>query len=366
MNPLLDQNRNLKLIQVLRAIASVLVVFYHATENFREKLGQNFLGGFFEFGGSGVDIFFVLSGFIITYTSFRGLGQADKLTHFIRRRVVRIYPIYWVVIMIFLAAQFLLPSFYRSGYQASTFELISTFLLLPGHQMLNGVSWTLSFELFFYILFAIAFLIPGKRWIFFFSAAYILLLVLINGAADPFAHRNEWIRLAGSPLNTEFFLGVISVLFIHRISRQNALVLIITGSVLFVAGGLLSNNGYSVLPNNFHRVILFGIPSLLLLSGVVALELNKPVRVSRSILLLGEASYSLYLIHLPLVAATAVLIKKLPVSNNLLLQSVMFFSIVLICGGSVLFHQKIEKPLTDRLNRLFGNKDKRSQPKAIA
>ncbi len=86
------QTKNLQLIQALRGIASLLVVLFHCTGSSTEYLQQKFLGNSFLFGGAGVDIFFVLSGFIITYTNINIIPKTGSLTLFLRRRFVRIYP----------------------------------------------------------------------------------------------------------------------------------------------------------------------------------------------------------------------------------------------------------------------------------
>jgi len=163
------RNEHINLIQVLRGFASLLVVLYHLTANTQQILQKEFCFNFFSFGWSGVDIFFVLSGFIITYTSRKGIGQRDRLISFLRRRAIRIFPTFWIITGLFLLFQVILPSFYKTHYSFDLANLLSTFFLLPGHTMVNGVSWTLSYEIFFYFLFSFAFIIPKKEISFFLS-----------------------------------------------------------------------------------------------------------------------------------------------------------------------------------------------------
>jgi peptidoglycan/LPS O-acetylase OafA/YrhL len=82
-------------------------------------------------------------GFIITYTS-----KGKPIRDYIWKRVIRVYPIYWVVLLVF----FIPAIFLHSAYNFALLNVFSTALLLPHHQMLNGVSWSLSFEVYFYIL----------------------------------------------------------------------------------------------------------------------------------------------------------------------------------------------------------------------
>ncbi|MBO9659299.1 MAG: acyltransferase, partial [Chitinophagaceae bacterium] len=172
-----QKNNQLLLIQVLRGIASFMVVLFHATENFRLNFDSEFLSGFFSFGAAGVDLFFVLSGFIITYTSGSLVGRPSNVSYFLKRRVIRIFPIYWIIAAAFLCVQLALPSFYKNGYSFTGFNLLGTFLLLPGHSMVNGVSWTLTNELFFYILFIAAFLIRNRALLYSLATGYCLLLI---------------------------------------------------------------------------------------------------------------------------------------------------------------------------------------------
>lgn len=353
MSLLVNEKKNFQLLQVLRGVASLIVVFYHATVNYREKINESFLFGYFSFGNRGVDLFFVISGFIITYTSYNSLGQPSKLWTFIKRRFVRIFPVYWIVITGFLLLQITLPSFYNSHYDLNASNLTSTYLLFFEHNMINGVSWTLTFELFFYLLFAFAFLFPSKKWIFFFSIFYSLMLIafLIFGYQFPIA--NQWTALIFSPLNLEFFFGVLSVFFINKINTNTGKWVLVVGLLFFLTSAVFTNMGIKLLNNDYNKVILFGIPSAMILSGLVKLELNREFKPYRFLVQLGEASYSLYLLHLPILAAGLVIFQKLSIENNILLHILLLGWIFVICIISLLFFKKIEKPLIGKLNRLL-------------
>lgn len=347
-----NQQKNLNLIQVLRGIASLLVVFFHATVNSNEILGKEFCFDFFFFGGSGVDIFFVLSGFIITYTCAKGLTHPGKLLPFLKRRSVRIFPTYWIIIALFLVIQLALPSFYKTHYNFEAPNLIGTIFLLPGHTMVNGVSWTLSFELFFYLLFSIAFLLPNKKLAFVLSMLYALVIIGIGVAGYNFEQGNKWINLISHPMNVEFFMGVLAAVLIPRISKGLALPLLITGSLLFLLGGILFNQNFTLLPTAFNRVVLFGMPSFFIITSLVKFELSKHINVHNILLSLGEASYSLYLLHLPIIAAGMKLIARTSIRNNFALHALVLLMIALICFASILFFRWIEKPIIAKLNGL--------------
>jgi peptidoglycan/LPS O-acetylase OafA/YrhL len=348
---LLQAKNKLNLIQMLRGIASLLVVLYHATMNMPINFKMNFIGGWFYFGNGGVDIFFVLSGFIITYTSFKSIGNSKQFFPFLRRRFIRIFPSYWIIIGGFLAMQLLLPSFYGNGYVFSFSNLLSTAFLLPGHAMVNGVSWTLTYELFYYLLFSLAFLIPDKRISIFLAILYVCFLIALPVIGYNTDNNGQYWQIFAFPMNVEFFLGILSVALISRIPNSFALPLIIIGSLLFMIGGVLTDQHYWIVNNVFNRVIVFGIPSLMIITGIVKLELNKTRRVHNILLSLGEASYSLYLLHLPLVVAGMKVIARAGIENNFMLQLLVLLLIVVICFISIVFFNWVEKPIIKWLHR---------------
>ena len=347
---MLKEKSNLNLIQVLRGIASLLVVLLHVSVNSKEIFKQNFLGGFFYFGGAGVDIFFVLSGFIITYTSVKGLTQPDRMLPFLRRRFVRIFPTYWIIIIFFILLQLALPSFYKTHYNFTTANICATLFLLPGHPMVNGVSWTLSYELFFYVLFSIAFLLPGKKLAFALCMLYALVIIVLALLGYNYENGNKWIDLLTSPMNIEFFMGILAAVLVRRIPLSYGIPLIISGGLLFLGGGIITELSYRLLPNAFNRVVIFGIPSFLIIMGLVRYELNKKLVIHNILLLLGEASYSLYLVHLPVVVGCIRIVNKLNIQNDIILHAILLLVIIMICCASILFFKWIERPIITKLN----------------
>lgn len=346
------QNKNLQLIQLLRGIASLLVVLLHCSRNSLETLHRDFCANFFLFGGAGVDIFFVLSGFIITYTSFKFIGKANYSGFFIRRRIVRIYPTYWIIISLFLLLQVLLPSFYRTHFSFDLNNILSTYLLLPGHEMVNGVSWTLSYEIFFYLLFSLCFFIPQKKWSFYTATLYAVIIILLPVLGYDFENNNKWLSLVTYPMNVEFFMGIIAAVLIPKISSQTAVPFIIGGCIIFLMNAVFSNLNFHLLPNTFNRVIFFGIPSFFIITGLVKYELINKIRVHNIFLLLGEASYSLYLIHLPLVVASFKILSKFNMRNNIFIHCIIILIVCIICYASILFYKFVERPIIARLNSL--------------
>ncbi len=349
---MLPKNKNLQLIQLLRGIASLLVVLLHCSRNSIETLHQHFFGNFFQFGGAGVDIFFVLSGFIITYTNLKFVGMPDHFNFFIKRRIVRIYPTYWIIISLFLLLQVMLPSFYKTHFSFDIKNILSTFFLFPGHAMVNGVSWTLSYEIFFYILFSLSFFIPAKKWSFYLAMLYAVVIILLPASGYNFKNENSWLNLLTYPMNVEFFMGVVAAVVIPKISQKTAMPLIITGIIIFLLNAILSNANYVFVNSTFNRVIVFGIPAFLIITGLVKYELANKIKVYTIFLLLGEASYSLYLIHLPLVAAAYKILFKFNVNDNIVIHCIIILIVFTVCYCGILFYKFVEKPIITKLNSL--------------
>ena len=347
-----SQPKNLQLIQALRGIASLFVVLLHCSGNFIETLQQSFFWNSFLFGGAGVDIFFVLSGFIITYTNIKFIGRSSSFISFTRRRAVRIYPTYWIIISAFLFLQLLLPSFYKTHFHFDMGNILSTYLLFPGHVMINGVSWTLSYEIFFYLLFAISFFIRNKKLSLYLAILYAALLIVLHITGFNSENENSWINLITFPMNVEFIMGVIAAILIPKLSLKWAAPLVICGGMIFLISAVFYNLGYYLVGNTFNRVILFGIPSFLVIMGIVKYELTHTIKLNKVFLLLGEASYSLYLIHLPLLVASFRIISKVNITNGVLAHCIIILIVGIVCYASILFYKFVEKPIITRLNSL--------------
>lgn len=358
VTPKQNEKKTLVLIQLLRAIASLLVVLMHITVNYQEKTGHEFLLNIFNFGGSGVDIFFVLSGFIITWSNRQYLAKPANTGKFLRRRFVRIFPIYWLIITTLLILQLALPTFYNTSYNTNSSPLLQTYLLLPDHVMLNGVSWSLTNELFFYLLFTLALIIPNKKFSLFLMTGYFLLLLVVAFAIPQLTTGNPYKEMLFFPMNIEFFLGILIVLIVDRVPFIRAKALLVAGIVLFVAGALLDNAGIRItgdaISGALNRVLLFGVPSFLVILSVVKLELNRTVKMHGLFLQLGDASYSIYLFHLPVVAAFFKMSSIYEITDPLTLLLMSCMLIVIICVAGIFIFNKIEKPLIRKLNLLLG------------
>lgn len=159
-------------IQLLRAVAATLVVLFHAQQAFAREVSAPLFGQesyLFAFGAVGVHIFFVISGFIMVLTS-RQPGRPYSASQFFRRRLLRIYPIYWLCALAYVAAHAAIGR----PYDVSPDDLVGALLLWPEDAArLIGPAWTLSFEMYFYICFGLAMTLSLTRGLIVLGAAFV-------------------------------------------------------------------------------------------------------------------------------------------------------------------------------------------------
>lgn len=273
-------------IQCLRAIAAIGVVLFHF--------------GDIAIGAGGVDLFFVISGFIMA-SVMRGKSSGQ----FLADRAWRILPLYYTAVVLELIL---------SQSPVDTHQLAITATLWPIGLPILFQSWTLSYELLFYLGCA-AFLTFGR------ATLAVVPLALACGTLidDPLAD------FIGNPVILEFLGGVMLALA----PRWHGAAALLAAPFALV---LLS-------PFGFGRAVTFGIPALLLVHGALSLEHRFRSRRFAPMLLLGDASYSIYLVHMTVGRLFPDDISWIAAASAAVL-------------GGLLFHMIIERPLTIGLSEL--------------
>lgn len=159
----LHTQRRLRWLQCLRGFSVLLVLAYHAASVVDLHLGGTPLVGWLKFGHSGVDIFFVISGFILFYLHAPEFGRAEKFWGYLQKRFVRIYPLYWILTTAVLVPALLFPGIVK-GYKLSAASIMESYLLIPltysGLPILPP-GWSLFHEIKFYLFFALLFLLKA-------------------------------------------------------------------------------------------------------------------------------------------------------------------------------------------------------------
>lgn len=270
-------------IQYLRAFAAFGVVAFHAQ-------GFTYGRGLF-IGSAGVDIFFVVSGFVMwTVSAYRPQTPAE----FFVGRIIRIVPMYWFVTLSFVAAAIVLPALFPRLVVSATHTLASLFFI-PMRSPSNGEiwpvvvpGWTLNCEMFFYAIFTLALSLASTRRLVFLAMTFFI-LVLVGRI---YTGANPAITFYTDPIMLEFPSGIL----LGRAFEHDRLPRLRWGYVPLVAGVLL----FAVsawLEVSSPRVLAWGVPAFLVVAGAVIIEKNRSVPLVPALALLGDASYSIYLTH---------------------------------------------------------------------
>lgn len=244
-----------------------------------------------EWLSSGVDLFFVVSGFIMWWTT----DNRDMTPmQFMQRRIHRIVPIYWAISSVYVAILLFLPALMQSG-ALDTRHVVASFFFLPyPHPVLGDIwplvppGWTLNYEMFFYVIFAISLALPqGSRLA---SLCAILVgLVAIGNVLDPASVAGQFYT---SSLLLEFLYGVLIAVLV---GRGTALPAGLALAVLALAFAMLPlRQGFATADT---RALWYGVPSALIVAAAVSFERRRQLPRHPGLLLLGDASYSLYLSH---------------------------------------------------------------------
>jgi len=349
----------LQSIQVCRALAALLVVHVHATVMARvyaERYGSldAISNGFYntlDFGQLGVDLFFVISGFIMIFVTHALPPGRLSVQSFLERRIARIVPLYWFFTFLLAALILAAPGVVVHNDLSGAFLLKSLFFIPVARSNgeiapLVAPGWTLNFEMFFYLSLGVLLLLPARHRVWPLSLAFACLAGA--GFALPPGPRHPIASLLTSPLLLEFLYGcwIATLLLASRVVGPSwaALCVVIGGA------GIATN---LFLPLQAFRQFSWGIPAAFLVYGLLCLEREKKLRFPPWLVRIGDASYSLYLVHwfvLPPVGrawARSVLGQHLPGDVLVVL------GIVASVAAALVVHRYLEEPLLRSARRLL-------------
>ncbi|WP_312488018.1 acyltransferase [Sphingomonas sp.] len=326
-------------MQVARGVAALLVVLFHASLTLQAR----HMTGVFDRGGIGVDIFFVISGFVIYLTA-----QGKPWRTFLARRLARIVPLYWLFLTAKLAL-IVVSGRDPTGMANDPLYLLGSYVFLPLRSVypLIGAGWTLNFEMYFYVIAAVVLgMLPARR----FAMALTLYMgatVLAGGVLRGWTSAAD-VPLLGllSPLCLEFLAGIWIARYWGRGRRWPAWLsgVVIGAAVVAIAIG----------PADLHytpwRALYWGIPAALVIAGLVQLEPVVGFRRWTLPLLLGDASYSIYLAHTAVLPLFDPLVRRLPPYAVLQGAALVLGSAV----TGVMVHLLIERRLVRWSSRWLG------------
>lgn len=349
----------LQLVQIYRALALLWVLLFHAGLITRGRYGTTPINDLWEFGFAGVHLFFVVSGFIILTAHRADVGQPHRLGRYLARRLVRIYPLYWLVFLVFGGWRLM------SG-QLPAYDFMTNALVFHSKiKQVVQVSWTLAHEMVFYLFFAL--LILSRV----FGGLILCLWLLL--AVWP-GHPPAAVFL--NPINLEFGLGLLAAWLCQRLSglsvaRKDALggLFLGLGMTGFIATSV-ALKGHPEAMDLWYRhplpLLGYGLSSTALLLATLSARLEGFALSLRPLILIGNGSYAIYLVHLQFEKMASDLFKKLPIlwqtdpgdpmRANLIFIGIATLSLMI----GLIVHQLIEKPLVfgvlqQRIRKRFGS-----------
>lgn len=312
-------------IQALRALAANLVLLAHLSViEIKYGHGITVLPEWIGFGGAaGVNLFFVISGFVMALVA----GKTDW-RDFISARVIRIYPIYWFYTSLVLVVFLIRPEIVNQSF-AHPPSVLKSYLLWPEDVLpLLAVGWTLIHEMYFYLimtlLIALAFplRIALPAWALAVIAVPVFLDVTTPAAAIVF-----------HPMTLEFIAGAAVGLAILKGYARCGRLCLVAGFALLATGYVLYGRGSVIADDRWARVVYFGLPFIPIVYGAAAMECRKQWHVLRGISKLGDASYSTYLSHVLVVSVLGRAFIALPLHNTA--SEIVFVLICLLVANSV-------------------------------
>lgn len=283
-------------LQVLRGIAALIVLAFHAAlieKGHDYTLRFSRLNPFVFFGYGGVNLFFVLSGFIIVWINRENLGRPAEALRYLSSRIVRIFPIFWLV---WLASAFVQVTLLRDAVNAEG-DVIPTairalLLVDPQAHFLVPQAWTLNYEVLFYALFVVFFFLPR---------AALVPAVVMWGVAIAITDLTRATSAMALNLMCLHFVGGMLIAVILRkgwVFAPRTCVLV--GMAWWIVSAFLNWRGWMSTEDIRHRFYQFGVSSFLIVYGIAALDLTARPAYPRLLIRLGDASYALYLNHLAL------------------------------------------------------------------
>ncbi len=322
-------------IQYLRGIAALLVVLHHARNPNAWLFNplSSFTGG-----EMGVDIFFVISGFVMAIAATR-----ETPLDFAVRRLIRVVPLYWIVTAVFITLRIIASPTEMQALTAA--HIVKSFVFIPHLSPIYPGNiwpalvpgWTLNFEMFFYFLFALGLAI--RRPILLVSVAVPLLV--LSGVTWDF--RDPIMVTYTSPLLIEFVVGVLlGVLYKRQMFPQTVCWLAPPAILLLSAPGIISP-AYET----FCRIV----GASMLVAAALSMESKIRSIPLRGLKILGDMSYSLYLSHLISLAVASNIFRRLPLSGWPQFSLYLAFALVASCLLGYFTHRLVEKPLLRRLRK---------------
>lgn len=354
-------------IQAIRGMAVTLLIVIHIQFYFTNQLHMPDFLPQVNIIAAVVDVFFVISGFIILYSSERLFGQPHGMRIYYLRRIARIVPLYWAGTTILLTYVLLHYGSIAGAGGAGWDYVIASYFFWPKGRPdgwwtpLLGVGWTLNYEVFYYVLFGLCIPLSRRAAVWIIGALFVVLIAIRYFYPDlpsPFAF---WFN----PLIIEFVAGMVVALAYRNGMRlrtwQSYSLIAVSLAVL----GWSWSEAHLFDPSSWVRVPLWGMPAFAIVAAFALAEKRVPQNLFwRTFGFLGDASYSIYVIHSLLLGVPLMVFGKWIAP-----QDAPWFYVFCIAFATtlpaLLSYLYVEKPLTEALQRRI-ERGHRPQAAAVA
>jgi exopolysaccharide production protein ExoZ len=340
-------------IQALRGLAALMVVLIHLLSTHPSvSIGKpHMLYGWI--GPIGVDIFFVISGFVVSLSAYSTYKNNKSVATFFLKRLIRVYPLYWIV---FITASIFSSYLYLSPEWLPKESNFNLFFLFKETNYKVMVAWTLHYELYFYLTLSIILMFGPKS---FWKACtliaisqLIIFIITSNQIYSGYAN-----LLFSSGLLVDFSMGGL-ICFLYLKDKIYYPYFFTILGVIFFSASIISHANFADVPWSANWRLLFGVSSALTIYGIIGLEkLN--IVFSKKLQSIGDYSYSLYIWHQFIFAFLFFTSKKLQIipDDRVLLTLLLFLWLSIAMVLAKVSYLFIERPIVNFANAYFDNRN---------
>lgn len=323
-------------LQAGRGIAALAVAVYHTYLILYQKTGVPQFSGVAQFGYLGVPFFFVLSGFIIALAHHRDIGRPVALREYAFKRFVRVYPLYWFFSIFYVAAAAM--GLGDPDFSWAPAHLLEDVLLVHFTPDFASpplkVAWTLFFEIQFYFFFALAILSARLAW---FAAAVWFMGLLF------FPVTNRWLENFFSYWNIAFLCGIAAYVLFRRLPARWWWVFV-AAAVLCLAACFTQFSPLELRGRRNVGIVPVSIGFGALMLGLALFEKERSANYGRFMMLLGDGSYSLYLVHSAVISVAVAIYVKLHLTQMIPPPVAFFLILAVAVIAGIVAHLVVERP----------------------
>lgn len=302
---MINKHTSYRGVQALRGLAALSVMLFHFRWNLNEitpDLGNRLFG----WGATGVDLFFIISGFVITLSIKRSPSGMNAALQFIKNRALRILPAYYIILLITFLLGGAMSTFH---YEDKTENLISAIIfkpIYPDHPPfyvddngMYGVRWTLNYEMYFYFAMSLM-LLFNRKWLatgVFFLGSLVIIPLCVFGkwTTDPVGYQtvSALLGLITNPIVLLFLTGMVMGLILPTLQAMPASYSAALLAISLLMTAYFFSHGLYVA----HGLLLSGWLYALILVFTILSEPLIGKHIPSALIKLGDISFSLYLIH---------------------------------------------------------------------